>query len=75
MVKVGSEVIIWVGQTTYRARTAPPTGEYFLLQAHGVGVEHGDGACAEAEIRVGRKGVGWAFKNVLHAKTATRPVR
>ena len=41
VVKMGSEINVWVRQTTYRARTAPPTGENLVLQGHGVVVEHG----------------------------------
>ena len=41
VVKMGSEINVWVRQTTYRARTAPPTGEHFVIQAHGVAFEHG----------------------------------
>ena len=55
---MGSETVVLIEEITYRARTAPPTGEYFVLQAHGVGVEHGDGVCERAISGVFLEGVG-----------------
>ena len=57
VVKMGSGTVVLIEEITYRARTAPPTGENFVLQGHGVAVEHGDGVSERAIFEVFLRGV------------------
>ena len=65
VVKMGSGTVVLIEEITYRARTAPPTGENFVLQGHGVAVEHGDGVSERAIFEVFLEGVGFANTQIV----------